>query len=147
MRPILFLLLITTTYLSLPAVAQQKTTDNATMKKRYLSAKNQFRTFEREHGNFIQTNNVNMHYLSWGDPKKPCLIWIHGSMNNVSENDPMPFEKENQALQQKHPRWISYIVYQNTEHNIHYQHPERFTKDLIRFMKRTHPSPASQAPQ
>lgn len=362
MRPILFLLLITTIYLSLPAMAQQKTTDDTTMKTRYLSAKNQFQTFEREHGNFIQTNNVNMHYLSWGDRKKPCLIWIHGSMNNgyellniadslvkagfyviaidyyghgqtaipehevslyhvaddirflldkldipkafiggfsrggyiatafydaypekvegliledggsvpfsnyyhklgtealkqkatefdrtekmpwdttyssefdaykalyepdekgdqftilallrldsakkwsviydkmmalfnmasskqfldlilrpssvplfarsivtmdpetifrnlnvplllldpVSENDPMPFEKENQALQQKHPRWISYIVYQNTEHNIHYQHPERFTKDLIRFMRRTRPSSVWQAPQ
>lgn len=362
MRLILFLLLITTTHFSLPAMAQLKTADDAEMKKRYLSAKNQFQTFEREHGNFIQTNNVNMHYLSWGDREKPCLIWVHGSMNNgyellniadslvkagfyviaidyyghgqtaipkhevslyhvaddirflldklnipkafiggfsrggyiatafydaypekvegliledggsvpfsnyyhklgtealtqkaaefdptekmpwdttytsefdaykalyepdengnqfailallrmdsakkwsviyykmmplfnmasskqfldlilrpfsvplfarsivtmdpgaifrnlnvplllldpVSENDPMPFEKENQALHQKHSRLIEYIIYQNTTHNIHYQHPERFTKDLIRFMKRIHPSSVLQVQQ
>ena len=68
-------------------------------------------------------------------------------LDPVSENDPMPFEKENQALQRKHPQWIDYIVYQNTAHNIHYQHPEKFTADLIRFMKQTRPNSVSQALQ
>lgn len=51
----------------------------------YRSAKKQFMDFERSHGNFVQTKNVNMHYLSWGDPANPCLIWAHGSLNNGYE--------------------------------------------------------------
>jgi pimeloyl-ACP methyl ester carboxylesterase len=53
--------------------------------KVYKSAKQQFIEFERMHGAFVQTRNVNMHYLSWGDPANPCLILAHGSMNNGYE--------------------------------------------------------------
>jgi len=51
----------------------------------YKDARMQFLSFEESHGSFVQTNNVNMHYLSWGDPANPCLIWAHGSMNNSYE--------------------------------------------------------------
>ena len=59
----------------------------------------------------------------------PVLI-----LDPISENDPMPFEKENQALKKKHPKEIKCIVYPDTEHNIHYAHPEKFTKDQIKFL-------------
>jgi len=51
----------------------------------FTDARKQFLAYEQRHGAFVQTNNVNMHYLSWGDPANPCLIWAHGSMNNSYE--------------------------------------------------------------
>jgi pimeloyl-ACP methyl ester carboxylesterase len=60
----------------------------------------------------------------------PVLI-----LDPMSDTDPMPFEKENQALVAAHRRWIKYIVYPDTEHNIHYAHPEKFTADVISFLK------------
>ena len=41
--------------------------------------------FEKEHGNFIQTPRVKLHYLSWGDPTHKPLIWVHGSYSNAYE--------------------------------------------------------------
>ncbi|MDB4999150.1 MAG: hypothetical protein JWR76_227 [Mucilaginibacter sp.] len=60
----------------------------------------------------------------------PVLI-----LDPVSKDDPMPFEKENKALRDQHPQYIKYIVYFDTEHNIHYTHPQKFTADVIDFMK------------
>lgn len=51
----------------------------------YTDAKKQFDEFERLHGRFVHTDNVKMHYLSWGNPDNPCLIWAHGSMNSGYE--------------------------------------------------------------
>ena len=62
----------------------------------------------------------------------PVLI-----LDPVSKNDPMPFEKENQALKKQHPNYVEYIAYQDTEHNIHYAHPKRFTSDVISFLKKS----------
>lgn len=42
-------------------------------------------SFEKEHGKYIQTKNVNMHYLEWGNPKNPTLVWIHGTYSNGTE--------------------------------------------------------------
>lgn len=53
------------------------------------------------------------------------------------EDDPMPFEKENQALRNKHPELIDYRIYQDIAHNIHYEQPERFTANLINFLKKS----------
>lgn len=55
------------------------------MKATYTQAKKAFMAFERKYGAFIQTENVKMHYLRWGDPANPCLIWAHGSMNSSYE--------------------------------------------------------------
>ena len=63
--------------------------------------------------------------------RTPVLI-----LDAVSQDDPMPFEKENEALKNVHPNYITYKVYPNTEHNIHYAHPEMFTKDLLDFLKK-----------
>lgn len=55
------------------------------MQARYDSAKAEFADYERKHGGFVQTKNINMHYLQWGDPTKTPLIWIHGSFTNGHE--------------------------------------------------------------
>lgn len=55
------------------------------MKLRYDSAKIEFNNYEKKHGGFIQTKNVKMHYLEWGNPKNTPLIWIHGSFTNGYE--------------------------------------------------------------
>lgn len=60
----------------------------------------------------------------------PILI-----LDPVSDNDPMPFEKENIELQKKFPGLVKRIQYSNTEHNIHYEHPESFVQDLVEFLK------------
>lgn len=51
----------------------------------YQVAKKEFSEFEKLHGKFIQTKNINMHYLTWGDSSNPCLIWAHGSITNSYE--------------------------------------------------------------
>lgn len=62
----------------------------------------------------------------------PVLI-----LDAVSKNDPMPFENENLKLKSQHPNWIDYVAYPDTEHNIHYEHPKRFTFDVITFLKKS----------
>lgn len=65
----------------------------------------------------------------------PMLI-----LDPMSENDFMPFEKENAALQAQHPKFITHKVYENTGHNIHYERPKEFVQDLTDFLKRLKPS-------
>jgi hypothetical protein len=48
--------------------------DEGIIKKAYQKAKAEFDAFEKKHGRYVQTNNVLMHYLTWGDPSKPALI-------------------------------------------------------------------------
>jgi pimeloyl-ACP methyl ester carboxylesterase len=55
------------------------------MRLRYDSAKVEFNDFENKHGDFIQTPNIKMHYLEWGNPKNTPLIWAHGSFTNSYE--------------------------------------------------------------
>jgi len=59
----------------------------------------------------------------------PVLI-----LDPISENDVFPFEKENAALQKQHPGFIKHVRYDNTAHNIHFSHPQKFTADLIDFL-------------
>jgi pimeloyl-ACP methyl ester carboxylesterase len=61
----------------------------------------------------------------------PMLI-----LDPVSDNDILPYEKENQELSKQHPDLIVYKKYNNTGHNIHYEKPEEFTKDLGEFIKK-----------
>lgn len=55
------------------------------IKLRYDSAKVEFNDFEKKHGRFIKTKNIKMHYLEWGNPKNPPLIWAHGGFTNSYE--------------------------------------------------------------
>jgi len=59
----------------------------------------------------------------------PVLI-----LDPISENDVFPFEKENEALQKQHPKLIKHVLYKNTDHNIHFSHPQKFISDLIEFL-------------
>jgi pimeloyl-ACP methyl ester carboxylesterase len=52
---------------------------------RYDSAKVEFDDYERKHGGFVNTRNIRMHYLEWGNPKNTPLIWVHGSFTNSYE--------------------------------------------------------------
>lgn len=51
----------------------------------YREAKKEFLNFEQKHGASITTNNVRMHYLTWGSPSDTPLIWSHGSLTNAYE--------------------------------------------------------------
>src|SRR5690606_39191167 len=73
------------TFLALNASAQDIKPKNPSIEASYHEAKEQFSDFEKRHGRFIETKNVKMHYLTWGDSSNPCLIWAHGSMNNGYE--------------------------------------------------------------
>jgi len=52
---------------------------------RYDSAKIKFDNYEKMHGGFVETKNIRMHYLEWGNQKDTPLIWIHGSFTNGYE--------------------------------------------------------------
>lgn len=72
----------------LPTFAQSvsnKVDAAAEVKKRYEQAKKEYLAFEQEHGHFVQTPNVRMHYLTWGNPKNTPLIWAHGSLTHSYE--------------------------------------------------------------
>ncbi len=51
----------------------------------FLKAKKAFQKFELEHGGYIQTPNVKMHYLTWGNRNGMPLVWIHGTYSNAYE--------------------------------------------------------------
>ena len=51
----------------------------------YKSAKQEFEVYEELHGNFIETPNAKIHYLTWGKPSNMPLIWSHGSFSNSYE--------------------------------------------------------------
>ncbi len=51
----------------------------------FLKTKAAYTQFELQHGAYIQTQHVYMHYLSWGTPGGIPLVWIHGSHGNAYE--------------------------------------------------------------
>lgn len=56
-----------------------------TLRKRYQEAKVEYLKFEEKHGGWVQTENVRMHYLSWGNSTDVPLIWLHGSLTHSYE--------------------------------------------------------------
>jgi pimeloyl-ACP methyl ester carboxylesterase len=84
MRPLslfifLFLISVNTSLMAQPA-------DTADL---YVQAKSDYLEFEAIHGGYIQTDNVRMHYLSWGNPENTPLIWAHGSFSHSYELAPV----------------------------------------------------------
>ncbi|MDJ1501542.1 alpha/beta hydrolase [Xanthocytophaga agilis] len=61
----------------------------------------------------------------------PLLI-----IDPTHSDDLFPFETENARLQKQHPALIEHKIYPNTGHNVHYEHPDQFLKDVINFLKR-----------
>jgi pimeloyl-ACP methyl ester carboxylesterase len=51
----------------------------------YTKYKTEFDQYEKKHGKYIQTNNVKMHYLTWGSSTGTPLIWSHGTYSNGYE--------------------------------------------------------------
>lgn len=51
----------------------------------FVKAKSEFIKFEKEHGHYIQTDNIKMHYLSWGKPTGKTIVWVHGTYSNSYE--------------------------------------------------------------
>lgn len=72
-------------WLSFTIKAQVPIKVNKNINELYIEAKSKFTSFENLHGHFIQTKNVRMHYLTWGNPKDVPLIWSHGSLLNAYE--------------------------------------------------------------
>jgi pimeloyl-ACP methyl ester carboxylesterase len=62
---------------------------NLSIQQHYKQAKIDFKNFEKKHGHVIETQNVLMHYLTWGDTADVPLIWSHGSFTNSYEMLPL----------------------------------------------------------
>lgn len=68
------------------AIGQPKLNqDSLTQFNLYQKLRPEFEKYEKEHGKYIQTKNVNMHYLEWGNQNNPTLVWIHGTYSNGYE--------------------------------------------------------------
>ena len=82
-----FTLFVVLPFFMLNGHAQDNSFSNRSLdlKSRYDSAKVEFENYEKKHGGFVQTENVDLHYLEWGDPADTPLIWIHGSFTNSYE--------------------------------------------------------------
>ena len=74
-------------FLIVNSYAQQNSSidEPSEMESRFQQAKREYEVFEREHGGYVQTPNVNLHYLEWGNPDDTPLIWAHGSFTNAHE--------------------------------------------------------------
>lgn len=73
----------------LKAQSSEVKADRKNIEKLYHEAKIEFAQFEKQHGNFIQTKNVRLHYFTWGKPSGVPLIWLHGSLLNAFEIAPI----------------------------------------------------------
>lgn len=85
MRPFLISLLLLAFMCQLNAQNIAPETDSNSLKNKYNLAKKEFQLFEKEHGAFVETNNVLMHYLTWGNRSGIPLVWVHGSLTNGYE--------------------------------------------------------------
>jgi pimeloyl-ACP methyl ester carboxylesterase len=79
-KHILLVILLAPTFL-LNAQNQQLNQDSLS----FVKTKGEFVKYEQEHGHYIQTNNVKMHYLSWGKPTGKPFVWVHGTYSNSYE--------------------------------------------------------------
>ncbi|MEO7265017.1 MAG: alpha/beta hydrolase [Ferruginibacter sp.] len=57
------------------------------LQKAYQETVTKYELFEKAHGHYIQTPNVNMHYLTWGKPTGRPIVWVHGTTSNGYEAD------------------------------------------------------------
>lgn len=76
-------------FLSIPLIAQKKV-DSAAIKKAHIEKqfaryKQDYNAFEQAHGHYIQTPNVRMHYLTWGNPSGIPIVWCHGTFGTGYE--------------------------------------------------------------
>lgn len=85
MRILLLLLLVAAGYFTASAQTDSVSLEKAKIEKLFTQYKKELAEFEQEHGHWIQTPNVNMHYLTWGKQSGTPLIWSHGTFGNAYE--------------------------------------------------------------
>lgn len=76
------------------AVAQtaekaQPVMDRAKAQRLFDQAKSKYEAYEREHGGWVQTKNMRMHYLQWKNPTGIPLVWAHGTFSSAYEMAPV----------------------------------------------------------
>ncbi|UTW67081.1 alpha/beta hydrolase [bacterium SCSIO 12643] len=69
----------------LPQISWAQNPDQIDFKSKFDQAVADYQKFESDHGHYIQTPNVNMHYSTWGNPQDTPLVWVHGSYQNSTE--------------------------------------------------------------
>ncbi len=80
MKKVISILLLCLSVLSL--TAQDKSIQDSLF---FIKTKGEFLKFEQAHGHYIQTNNVKMHYLTWGKPTGTPIVWAHGTGSDAYE--------------------------------------------------------------
>ena len=58
---------------------------NPDLASNFISDSISYNDFEKTHGRYIKTSNVNMHYFEWGAKNDRTLVWIHGTYSNGTE--------------------------------------------------------------
>jgi pimeloyl-ACP methyl ester carboxylesterase len=74
-------------FLVFAANAQSESTivDTNTLQVSFQQILKEYQLFQTEHGHYIQTPNVNLHYLTWGKPTDQPIVWVHGTTSNAYE--------------------------------------------------------------
>lgn len=85
MRTTLLLLAIFVRQFTASAQVDSASLQKANMEKLMAQYKTELAEFERSHGHWVLTPNVNMHYLTWGKRSGTPLIWSHGTFGNAYE--------------------------------------------------------------
>lgn len=60
-------------------VSCQIDTSQRIYKEIYENSLRDYNSIEAEIGHYIQTENVKMHYITFGNPKNTPLVWVHGT--------------------------------------------------------------------
>lgn len=83
----LFPLLILNLIFSCATFAQSDSVNSKPidLQKAFQETVTKYEAFEKAHGHYIQTPNVNMHYLSWGKSTGRPIVWVHGTTSNCYE--------------------------------------------------------------
>jgi hypothetical protein len=63
--------------------------DKTKARELFDQAKTNYEAYELEHGGWIQTKNVRMHYLQWKNPTGTPLVWANGTFSTAYEMAPV----------------------------------------------------------
>ena len=63
--------------------------DKTKAQELFDQAKTNYEAYELEHGGWIQTKNVRMHYLQWKNPTGTPLVWANGTFSTAYEMAPV----------------------------------------------------------
>ena len=63
----------------------QEAVDTTKIRQIYDQYRAGYAALEAAHGHYINTPNVRMHYMTWGNKKDLPLVWVHGTYSNAYE--------------------------------------------------------------